>query len=73
MVKKKRVLYKKCIESLDELHQVIDAFEILGKEYKIVKRVEWIEPKPPLPTLPMEVWIVEELESEDPSGWRRKN
>lgn len=66
-------LYKKRIESLDELHQVIAAFETLGKEYKIVKRIEWIESKPPLPTLPMGVWIVEELQSEERSGWRRQN
>ncbi|MGH1092474.1 hypothetical protein [Bacillus thuringiensis] len=51
----KMTLYKKRIESLDELHEVIDALETLGKEYKIVKRIEWTEPKPHLPKLARKV------------------
>ncbi|WP_144489665.1 hypothetical protein [Bacillus thuringiensis] len=55
------VIYKKRIESLDELHQVIEALETLGKEYMIVKRIEWSEPKPPRPKLRKNVWDVEEV------------
>ncbi|WP_242317116.1 hypothetical protein [Bacillus cereus group sp. BfR-BA-01489] len=55
-------MYHKRIESLSELHEVIVALETLGKEYKIVKRIEWTEPKPPLPKLPRKVWIVNECD-----------
>ena len=34
-------MYHKRIESLGELHEVIDALETLGKEYKVVKKIEW--------------------------------
>ena len=54
-------VYKKRIESLDELHEVIDALETLGKEYMINKSIEWSDPKPPLPKLPKNVWDVEEV------------
>ena len=37
-------MYHKRIESLGELHEVIDALETLGKEYKVVKKIEWTEP-----------------------------
>ncbi|OUB88759.1 hypothetical protein BK784_27110 [Bacillus thuringiensis serovar medellin] len=53
--------YKKRIESLDELHKVIDALETLKKEYQIIKKIEWSEPKSPLPKLPKNVWYVEEV------------
>ncbi|MEI4616385.1 hypothetical protein [Bacillus cereus] len=56
-------MYHKRIESLGELHEVIDALETLGKEYKVVKKIEWTEPEPPLPKLPRKVWVVRELES----------
>ncbi|MCQ6302105.1 hypothetical protein [Bacillus cereus] len=55
-------MYHKRIESVGELHEVIDALETLGKEYTIVKKIEWTEHKPPLPKLARKVWIVEELE-----------
>ncbi|MEN3133092.1 hypothetical protein [Bacillus albus] len=55
--------YKKRIESLDELHKVIDALETLKKEYQIIKKIEWSEPKSPLPKLPKNIWYVEEVEA----------
>ncbi|MCR6850707.1 hypothetical protein P5G86_18970 [Paenibacillus jamilae] len=55
--------YKKRIESLDELHKVIDALETLKKEYQIIKKIEWSEPKSPLPKLPKNVWYVEEVDT----------
>ncbi|MEW4236792.1 hypothetical protein Q0N71_04670 [Bacillus thuringiensis] len=53
-------MYYKRIESLGELREVIDALETLGKEYNIVKRIEWTEPQPPLPKSQRKVWIVQE-------------
>ncbi|WP_420974314.1 hypothetical protein [Bacillus thuringiensis] len=56
-------MYHKRIESVGELHEVIGALETLGKEYTIVKKIEWTEHKPPLQKLPRKVWVVRELES----------
>ncbi|MEN3130370.1 hypothetical protein [Bacillus albus] len=60
---KKMCSYKKCIESLDELHKVIDALETLKKEYQIIKKIEWSKPQSALPKLPKNVWYVEEVDA----------
>ncbi|MGG0008364.1 hypothetical protein [Bacillus tropicus] len=55
-------MYHKRIESVSELHEVIDALETLKRKYQIIKKIEWSEPKSPLPKLPKNVWYVEEVE-----------
>lgn len=54
--------YKKQITSLEELHQVIDALEILNKKYVITKRIEVIHLKVANQKYPATIWYVEEVE-----------
>ncbi|WP_263704469.1 hypothetical protein [Bacillus thuringiensis] len=54
--------YKKQITSLEELHQVIDAFETLKKKYVITKVLQKNETLPIGNRYHFSVWFIEEIE-----------
>lgn len=54
-------VYKKRIESLDELHKVMEAMDTLGKEYIVQKKIEYKTVPINKHKYPVNIWFIEEV------------
>lgn len=55
------IIYKKRIESVDELHKTMEALDILGKEYIVQKKIEYKTVPINEHKYPVNVWFIEEV------------